>query len=109
MIPLKEIKTLLKDPYALNNKDDWMGHDNLGQKDVKWDSDLGVWTGPFIMAMINTRIVRRTNALISLKYGKNFSYQEVMTFPPGHLNKIRAKLFRLGLGFMQKFLRNKIL
>ena len=105
----KEMKTLLKDPYALNNKDDWRGHDNLGQIDVKWDSDLRVWTGPFIMAMINTRIVRRTNVLIGLKYGKNFSYQEVMTFPPGYLNKIRAKLFRLGLGFMQKFLRNKML
>ena len=105
----KKLRTLLKDPYALNSKDDWRGHDNLGQKDVKWDSDLGVWTGPFIMAMINTRIVRRTNVLINLKYGKNFSYQEVMTFPPGYLNKIRAKLFRLGLGFMQKVLRNKML
>jgi short subunit dehydrogenase-like uncharacterized protein len=105
----KKMRTVLKDPYALNGQDEWRGHDDLGQKDIKWDSNLGVWTGPFIMAMINTRIVRRTNVLLNLKYGKNFSYQEVMTFPNGYLNKIRAKFFRLGLGFIQKILRNQIL
>tara|TARA_B100001250_G_scaffold412703_1_gene444619 strand:+ start:5495 stop:6748 length:1254 start_codon:yes stop_codon:yes gene_type:complete len=105
----KKMRALLKDPYALNSQDDWKGHDDLGQRDIKWDSNLEVWTGPFIMAMINTRIVRRTNVLLNLKYGENFSYQEVMTFPPGYLNKIRAKIFRLSLGFIQKVLRNQIL
>ena len=70
------------------------------------------------MALINTKIVRRTNTLINLKYGKDFSYQEVMTFPSGAINRFRAELFKLGLGlfvmalkikFLRYFLKNFIL
>jgi short subunit dehydrogenase-like uncharacterized protein len=38
----------------------------------------GRWTAPFVMASFNTRVVRRSNALQDWRYGRSFSYGEVM-------------------------------
>ncbi len=43
-----------------------------------YDGDFGAWVGPFIMGPINTRVVRRSAALLS--YGDEFHYQEFMHF-----------------------------
>ena len=40
----------------------------------------GHWTGPFIMASYNTRVVRRSNALQGWRYGRAFRYHEVTDF-----------------------------
>ena len=40
----------------------------------------GHWTGPFVMASYNTRIVRRSNALLGWRYGRAFRYHEVTDF-----------------------------
>lgn len=40
----------------------------------------GHWTGPFVMASFNTRIVRRSNALLDWGYGRAFRYHEVTDF-----------------------------
>lgn len=40
----------------------------------------GHWTGPFIMASYNTRVVRRSNALLGWRYGRAFRYHEVTDF-----------------------------
>lgn len=40
----------------------------------------GHWLGPFVMASFNTRIVRRSNALLGYAYGRRFRYQEVTDF-----------------------------
>ena len=61
------------------------------------------------MAMINTKIVRFSNEIMGIKYGKDFSYQEAMTFPRGKFNLIRAKVFRLGLGLFSFIQKIKIL
>ena len=47
---------------------------------VQRDPRTGRWTGPFIMASFNTRIVRRSNALMGWRYGRAFTYREVMDF-----------------------------
>lgn len=39
----------------------------------------GVWTAGFIMAPTNTRIVRRSNALLDWAYGRRFRYSETMS------------------------------
>ncbi len=39
--------------------------------------DTGRWTAPFIMASYNTRVVRRSNALLDYRYGRGFRYAEV--------------------------------
>lgn len=40
----------------------------------------GQWTGPFVMASYNTRVVRRSNALLDGSYGRRFRYAEVTDF-----------------------------
>lgn len=44
------------------------------QYDAVLDPDLGVWRQPFMMAQLNTRVVRRSSAW--LHYGNGFSYGE---------------------------------
>jgi short subunit dehydrogenase-like uncharacterized protein len=39
----------------------------------------GVWTAGFMMAPTNTRIVRRSNALLDWAYGRRFRYSESMS------------------------------
>lgn len=43
------------------------------------DPSLSGWVTTFVMASYNTRIVRRSNALLGWAYGKNFRYSEVMS------------------------------
>lgn len=47
---------------------------------VRRDPVTGHWTGPFVMAGFNTRIVRRSNALLGWRYGRAFRYHEVVDF-----------------------------
>ena len=44
-------------------------------RDIFYDDDLKGWAVPFGMAALNTRVVRRSNALLG--YGDNFNYREM--------------------------------
>jgi short subunit dehydrogenase-like uncharacterized protein len=50
------------------------------------------------MSAINTRIVRRSNALLGYRYGKDFSYREVSGFSNDARGFMRATGQTLGLG-----------
>ena len=71
-----------EDPYALSPGR--AAEPSLGdERDLDWvryDHDLRIWTGPFLMAGINTRVVRRSNALQGWVYGRRFRYREVTGF-----------------------------
>jgi short subunit dehydrogenase-like uncharacterized protein len=71
-----------EDPYALSP--DRAAEPDLGdERDLDWlsyDGDLRMWVGPFLMAGINTRVVRRSNALQGWAYGRRFRYREVTGF-----------------------------
>jgi short subunit dehydrogenase-like uncharacterized protein len=73
------------DPYALSP--DRAAEPGLGdERDLLWaryDGGLRMWTGPFAMAGINTRVVRRSNALQGWAYGRRFRYREVTGFGAG--------------------------
>ena len=77
-----DAKRLVADPYSLSP--DRSAEPDLGDErdrmTVGKDPDLGRWTGPFVMAPFNTRIVRRSNALSGWSYGRRFRYREVMGF-----------------------------
>jgi short subunit dehydrogenase-like uncharacterized protein len=77
------LRRQLDDPYALDPGRVEPGPDGQDQRGVWWDEDLGMWTGPFLMAAINARVVRRTNALLGYAWGKDFSYREAMSFGKG--------------------------
>ncbi|MEN9799432.1 MAG: hypothetical protein RL653_3128 [Pseudomonadota bacterium] len=74
----RAVRRLFVDPYALSP--DRAQEPDLGpQRDqvrVQYDGFLGRWTAPFVMASINTRVVRRSNALLGYPYGRALRYRE---------------------------------
>jgi short subunit dehydrogenase-like uncharacterized protein len=77
-----ECRRVVQDPYALS-PDRAAEPDLGGERDLDWvryDGDLRMWVGPFVMAGINTRVVRRSNALQGWAYGRRFRYREVTGF-----------------------------
>jgi short subunit dehydrogenase-like uncharacterized protein len=86
-----EVRKLLADPYTLAQ--DRIAEPELGhQPDMPWrrGRDIapelsGVWAMAFVMAMYNTRIVRRSNALMDYAYGRRFRYAEFMSVGPSLL------------------------
>lgn len=92
------VRRLLGNPYSLNPDDGVRGPDRGDQTSVRWDDLGGVWTAPFMMAGINTRVVRRSNALLDYAWGKDFSYSEVTSMKSGLGGWCRATQLTLGMG-----------
>jgi len=63
-------------PYALYPDGIPPGEDGPDQTKAVYDPDFKRWTSPFMMAAINTRVVRRSNALLGFPWGKGFRYDE---------------------------------
>lgn len=77
------IQELLHDPYGLNPEDERRGLDGPERTLPEYDTDFDAWTTPFVMAVINTKVVRRSNALLGYVYGREFRYDEAMLMPTG--------------------------
>lgn len=71
-------RKVLNDPYGLYPAELNPGLDGPDQRGIRWDDNFESWTAPFVMAAINGKVVRRSNALASLVYGADFSYDEAM-------------------------------
>jgi short subunit dehydrogenase-like uncharacterized protein len=86
------------DPYALSPHRD--AEPDLGNErdlqSVSRDDDFG-WLAPFMMAGINTKAVRRSNALLGWAYGRTFRYREVMAFGDGLDAPIKAGAVTAGV------------
>ena len=54
------------------------------------DDRLGGWLAPFVMGSVNTRVVRRSNALQDHAYGRRFRYRELMLTGRGPLGFAKA-------------------
>ena len=91
-----KLRRILGDPYALN-PEGVRGPDRGDQAGVRFDDDLDMWTAPFIMAAINTRIVRRSHALMGQPWGEDFRYSEVMSTGKGARGFARATAIAGGL------------
>jgi short subunit dehydrogenase-like uncharacterized protein len=50
---------------------------------VVYDEDMDADVGPFVMAVINTKNVHRSNALMGHPWGTNFLYDEMTVLKPG--------------------------
>ena len=90
----KSVRRLMVNPYSLNPDKSYKGPDQRDQSRAIYDRDLGKWTAPFIMSGINTRVVRRGNALLGFPYGEDFSYSETM------VTKGRLQAMSIAYGFM---------
>ena len=65
---------------------------------VDRDPATGRWTGPFVMASFNTRIVRLSNTLTDWSYGRDLRYREVVDFGSGPMSPVMAGGMAVGLG-----------
>ena len=92
----RSLAKVLADPYALSPDRD--AEPKLGNeadlRGAEYSEELGTWFGPFVMAPVNTRVVRRSNALQDWAYGRRFRYREVMAFGSGLTGRAKA----LGVG-----------
>lgn len=96
----KSIRQLLANPYSLNPDSSFKGPDESDQTSARYSKELDKWTAPFVMASINTRIVRRSNALMNFAYGKEFRYSEAMVTSKGVRGYVAAKAIAGGIKAM---------
>ena len=92
------VRKILGNPYALNPKGSPRGQDGQDQVTLAWAPKQKVWTAPFVMAAINSRVVRRSHALMGFCYGQDFQYQEVTAFPKGLKGWSMGAGMTIGLG-----------
>ena len=95
-------RKLLFDPYSLSPDRD--AEPDLGRQldfgPPTHDDDIGQWLAPFVMGAINTRTVRRSNALQDWAYGRRFRYRETMATGSGVVGLAKATAVVGGLGAM---------
>jgi short subunit dehydrogenase-like uncharacterized protein len=84
------VMTAMTEPYALNPKGERTGPDAPERTMPRWDPDFRQWTAPFMMAGIDTKVVRRSNALLGYAYGKGFRYDEAMLMGASPLGFAKA-------------------
>ena len=91
-----ELRRELADPYTLST--DRGAEPEVGpQPDLPWRRGrqiapelAGHWTTGFVMASINTRVVRRSNALQDWSYGRRFRYSENMSLGSSSLAPVTS-------------------
>lgn len=117
-----ELRRALEDPYTLS-PDRGAEPELGGQSDTRWHRGAeiapelaGYWTGAFVMAGPNTRIVRRSNALLDYVYGRRFAYAEQMSCGrsvaapviAGLVTGVQAASAALGTRFFNKLPRTLV-
>jgi len=94
----RSIARMMANPYALNPEGEREGPDERDQQKVLHDKDAGSWTAPFVMAGVNTRVVRRSHALAGYPYGRDFRYREVVLTGTGVSGWFKGSMMTLALG-----------
>jgi short subunit dehydrogenase-like uncharacterized protein len=94
----RDVARLLARPYSLNPDPSERGPDHGDQRGTRHDEDGNTWTAPFVMASVNTRVVRRTHALLGYPWGRDFRYHEAVRTGSGPAGWLRATSVTAGLG-----------
>ncbi|MBR1267421.1 saccharopine dehydrogenase NADP-binding domain-containing protein [Bradyrhizobium sp. AUGA SZCCT0222] len=81
---------ILKDPFALTPG--FKGPKQPPGSKPSYEEDLQSWIAPFMMALINTRNVHRSNMLMGFPYGQEFVYDEMVLTGAGEKGEANAKL-----------------
>ena len=79
----------MANPFALTPG--FTGPSQPEGESAKFDDWAHKWTGPFMMATINTKNIHRTNALRGHPWGTDFTYDERMLTGAGPKGERRAK------------------
>jgi len=93
-----KVRRQMGNPYLLCGKDHQYQQKAHSVKGPMFDKEFNSWIAPFIMEAINSRIVLRSNALMGMAYGKNFTYSEGVLTGPGFKGRVGAVMSTLGFG-----------
>ena len=97
----RALRRLLGDPYSLNPADAKPKAEPRDSLSVSTDPLTGRALAPFVMAAVNTRVVRRSNALLGFAWGRELTYAEWMATGRGLRGQLTAQAMRAGIaGFM---------
>jgi short subunit dehydrogenase-like uncharacterized protein len=80
---------ILNDPFALTPG--FAGPKQPKGNRSLLEEDLQSWAAPFMMALINTRNVHRSNMLMGFPYGQDFVYDEMVLTGAGEKGEANAK------------------
>lgn len=90
-----DTRAALRDPDSLTPD---AAATSRSRKRRRFDPWLRAWTVPFVMESVNSRIVRRTNALAGHPLGPAPDYREVISFGSGPAGFLKSCLASLGMG-----------
>lgn len=103
------MRRMLDDPYSLSP-------DRAAEPDLASPPDLplcsgaeiapelaGLWLGGYVMALYNTRCVRRTNALLHWAYGRRFRYAESLAMGSTVASPFIAGMFNTAIAGASRF------
>jgi short subunit dehydrogenase-like uncharacterized protein len=83
------LAVILNDPFALTPG--FSGAKQPKGNRPVYEEDLRSWAAPFMMALINTRNVHRSNMLMGFPYGREFVYDEMVLTGAGEKGEANAK------------------
>jgi short subunit dehydrogenase-like uncharacterized protein len=90
------IFSTLSAPYSLNPAGQQSGPDSSEAVLPSHDEGFGQWIAPFMMGAVDTKVVRRSNALLDYAYGKDFRYDEGVLCGSGPAGFAKATATGLG-------------
>ena len=102
---------LRHDPFLLNPPEERSKLQIDRNRDIAramYDVDMQTWVGPFVMAPINTRVVRRSAALFAEwgeEYGPDFTYQEYLKYDPPFA-MVKAATVTAGASLFERLMHN---
>ena len=94
----REVARLLVDPYSLNPEGERTGPDGRDQQSAIYLDDAKSWTAPFVMAIVNSKVVRRSHALAGYPYGSDFRYHEAVMTGDGIAGCVKGTIMTGVLG-----------
>lgn len=84
-----ELINVLVNPFSLS--EGFNGPPQPEGNQVIFEEAINSWAAPFMMAVINTKNIHRTNFLLDHKYGENFVYDEMVMTGTGDQGEAIAK------------------
>ena len=91
------LRKLLNNPYAFFTSDSSGLPRQPNPQFASYDEDAKKWMAPFVMAVINTKVVHRSNELSDFSYGRDFVYDETMLTRGGITGRASAVGIAVGL------------
>lgn len=93
----RDVARTVRHPYSFNPPALRHGPDKAEPLWPRYDRHFESWVAPFVMGAINTKVVRRTNALLDRAYGERFSYNEAVLTGDGMAGRAKATMMASGI------------